>query len=121
MGCGERQQKSTGSTFESKQETPIISINYPGDIAKHSGILTHGGQIGYDAGYAAGRKIVFAGTMQGICVNKEVGNLRVDLLCQGTAVAVIRSGGKVEVLTGDLQTQQKGNRQLPLCRQTTMK
>ena len=102
VGCGERQQKSTGSTFESKQGTPIISINYAGDIAKHSGILTHGGQTGYDAGYAAGGEIVYAGTMQGICVNKEVGNLRIDLRCQGIAVGVIRSGGKVEVLTGDL-------------------
>ena len=40
--------------------------------------------------------------MRGICVNKEVGNLRLDLRCQGIAVAVIRSGGKVEVLKGDL-------------------
>ena len=35
-------------------------------------------------------------------MNKEVGNLRLDLRCQGIGVAVIRSGGKVEVLTGDL-------------------
>ena len=73
------------------RELLFISINYVGDIAKHSGILTHGGQTGYDAGYAAGGEIVYAGTMQGICVNKEVGNLRIDLRCQGIAVAVIRS------------------------------
>ncbi len=110
VGCGERPKKSTGSTFESRQGTPIISINYGGDFAKHSGILTHVGQTEYDAGYEAGEKIVSACITQGICVNKEVGNLSLDL-CQGLAAAVIRSGGTVEVLTVDLadptETQQR--------------
>ncbi len=111
VGCGERPQKSTGSTFESRQGTPIISINYDDDFAKHSGLLTHVGQTEYDAGYKEGEKRVSAGITQGIFVNKEVGNLSLDLLSQGFAAVVKRSGGTAEVLTVDLayptETQQR--------------
>lgn len=73
--------------------------------------MTNVGQTEYDSGYEAGEKIVSAGITQGICVNKEVGNLSLVLLCQGFVATVKRSGGTVEVLAVDLadpkETQQR--------------
>lgn len=40
---------------------------------------------------------------QGICANKEVGNLGLDLRCLVFAATVIKSSGTFEVLTVDLE------------------
>lgn len=64
---------------------PVISMNSGSDVAKDLGALLHVGQSEYDAGKAAGEKLASMGGSKGICVNQEVGNVSLDLRCQGFA------------------------------------
>lgn len=90
---------------------PVISINSGSDVAKQLGVLTHLGQTEYETGYKAGEKMAFAGVRQAICVNQEVGNMSLDLRCQGFADAMKMFGGNVEILSVELadptETQQR--------------
>lgn len=74
---------------------PVISINSGSDVSKGLGALLHVGQDEYDAGKAAGEKLAGMGGSNGICVNHEVGNVALDLRCQGFADGF---GGSVTVL-----------------------
>lgn len=62
---------------------PVISINSGSDVSKGLGALLHVGQDEYDAGKAAGEKLASMGGKKGICVNQEVGNVALDLRCEG--------------------------------------
>ncbi|WP_018687811.1 sugar ABC transporter substrate-binding protein [Ahrensia kielensis] len=64
---------------------PVISMNSGSDVAKGLGVLLHVGQSEYDAGKAAGEKLASMGGTKGICVNQEVGNVALDLRCEGFA------------------------------------
>lgn len=64
---------------------PVISINSGSDVSKGLGALLHVGQDEYDAGKAAGERLASMGGTNGICVNQEVGNVALDLRCQGFA------------------------------------
>jgi simple sugar transport system substrate-binding protein len=64
---------------------PVISMNSGSDVSKSLGALLHVGQDEYDAGKAAGAKLAEMGGKNGICVNQEVGNVSLDLRCQGFA------------------------------------
>ncbi|PRY74505.1 simple sugar transport system substrate-binding protein [Yoonia maritima] len=64
---------------------PVISMNSGSDVAAELGALLHVGQSEYDAGVAAGEKLAAMGGSKGICVNQEVGNVSLDLRCQGFA------------------------------------
>ena len=64
---------------------PVISINSGSDVSKGLGAALHVGQDEYDAGKAAGEKLAAMGGTNGICVNHEVGNVSLDLRCQGFA------------------------------------
>jgi simple sugar transport system substrate-binding protein len=82
---------------------PVISMNSGSDVAKELGILTHVGQTEYEAGYGGGERMAAAGITQAICVNQEVGNVALDLRCQGFADALQANGGiPAEVLAVDL-------------------
>jgi simple sugar transport system substrate-binding protein len=81
---------------------PVISMNSGSDVAKELGILTHVGQTEYEAGFGGGERMAAAGVTQGLCVNQEVGNVALDLRCQGFTDALAEAGGTAEVLAVDL-------------------
>jgi len=64
---------------------PVVSINSGSDVYKDLGILTHVGQTELEAGIGAGERMAAAGVTNTICVNQEVGNVALDLRCQGFA------------------------------------
>ncbi|GIV79343.1 MAG: sugar ABC transporter substrate-binding protein [Litorilinea sp.] len=77
---------------------PVISMNSGSDVAKELGVLNHVGQTEYEAGYGGGQRMAAAGATHALCVNQEVGNVALDLRCQGFADAMAEAGGTVEVL-----------------------
>jgi simple sugar transport system substrate-binding protein len=81
---------------------PVVSMNSGSDVAKELGILTHVGQTEYEAGFGGGERMAAAGVTQALCINQEVGNVALDLRCQGFADALAEAGGSVEVLAVDL-------------------
>ena len=102
-----------GSIIRAVAETslPIISINSGGDVYRDLGVLTHIGQPEYQAGFAGGERLAAAGVSRALCVNHEVGNLSLDVRCQGLADALSAAGGSIVVLAVDLadpdDTQQR--------------
>ncbi|MCL4186484.1 MAG: sugar ABC transporter substrate-binding protein [Rhodobacteraceae bacterium] len=64
---------------------PVISMNSGGDVAADLGVLLHVGQSEYDAGRIAGERLAAMGGSKGLCVNQEVGNVALDLRCEGFA------------------------------------
>jgi len=74
---------------------PVISMNSGSDVSKSLGALLHVGQDEFDAGKAAGEKLASMGGTVGLCVNQEVGNVALDLRCEGFAAGF---GGTVTVL-----------------------
>jgi simple sugar transport system substrate-binding protein len=81
---------------------PVISINSGSDVAEEFGVLAHIGQTEYEAGYGGGKRMAAAGATKALCVNHEVGNVALDLRCQGFSDAMAEAGGSVEVLAVDL-------------------
>ena len=81
---------------------PVISMNSGSDVAKELGILVHVGQTEYEAGFGGGERMADAGVVNAICINQEVGNVALDLRCQGFSDAMAEAGGNVEVLAVDL-------------------
>lgn len=81
---------------------PVISLNSGSDVAKELGILTHVGQTEYEAGFGGGERMAAAGVTNALCVNQEVGNVALDLRCQGFTDALAEAGGTVEVLAVEL-------------------
>ncbi|WP_120631593.1 sugar ABC transporter substrate-binding protein [Ruegeria sp. EL01] len=74
---------------------PVISINSGSGVSKGLGALLHVGQDEFDAGKAAGEELASMGGSNAICVNHEVGNVALDLRCEGFAEGF---GGNVTVL-----------------------
>lgn len=74
---------------------PVISINSGSDVSKSLGALLHVGMDEYSAGKAAGERLASEGGTNGLCINNEVGNVALDLRCQGFADGF---GGQSEVL-----------------------
>ncbi len=74
---------------------PVVSMNAGSDVSKSLGVLLHVGQDEFDAGKAAGEKLAEMGGARGICINQEVGNVSLDLRCEGFARGF---GGEVTVL-----------------------
>lgn len=81
---------------------PVISMNSGSDVAKELGILNHVGQTEYEAGFGGGERMAAAGATTALCVNQEVGNVALDLRCQGFTDAMAAAGGTVEILAVDL-------------------
>lgn len=81
---------------------PVISINSGSDVAEELGVLAHIGQTEYEAGYGGGQRMAAAGATNALCVNHEVGNIGLDLRCQGFIDAMAEAGGTVEILPVDL-------------------
>jgi simple sugar transport system substrate-binding protein len=74
---------------------PVISMNSGSDVSKSLGALLHVGQDEFDAGKAAGERLKEMGGSKALCVNQEVGNVALDLRCEGFAEGF---GGDVTVL-----------------------
>jgi simple sugar transport system substrate-binding protein len=74
---------------------PVISINSGSDVSKSLGALLHVGQDEYEAGKVAGAWLAQQGGSNAICVNQEVGNVALDLRCQGFSDGF---NGKTKVL-----------------------
>ncbi len=81
---------------------PVISVNSGDDVYRDLGVLLHIGQPEFDAGLAAGEKMAAEGTRRGLCVNHEVGNVSLDLRCDGFRTAMEDAGGRSDVLSVDL-------------------
>ena len=79
---------------------PVVSINSGSDVYKDLGILTHVGQTELEAGIGAGERMAAAGVTNTICVNQEVGNVALDLRCEGFAEGL--GGIPSEVVAVDL-------------------
>src|SRR2546430_611636 len=77
---------------------PVISINSGSDVFKQVGALTHVGQTELIAGQGGGERMAKAGARNAICVNQEVGNVALDLRCQGFEESMKEAGGKSKVL-----------------------
>jgi len=74
---------------------PVISMNSGSDVRKALGVSVHVGQTEYEAGLGGGERMAAAGISSAICINQEVGNVALDLRCQGFTDGL---GGDVEVL-----------------------
>jgi simple sugar transport system substrate-binding protein len=74
---------------------PVFSINSGSDVFQELGVLRHVGQTEYEAGLGGGRQAAMLGATRGLCINHEVGNVALDLRCDGFADGL---GGPVEVL-----------------------
>ena len=74
---------------------PTFSVNSGSDDFQALGILRHVGQTEYEAGLGAGKRFKALGGSNGLCINHQVGNVALDLRCEGFADGF---EGPVEVL-----------------------
>jgi simple sugar transport system substrate-binding protein len=81
---------------------PVISMNSGSDVAEELGVMVHVGQTEYEAGFGGGERMAADGVTNALCVNQEVGNVALDLRCQGFTDAMTEAGATVEVLAVDL-------------------
>jgi simple sugar transport system substrate-binding protein len=77
---------------------PTLSINAGDETWRELGMLAHIGQTEYEAGKAAGARLLAAGAKRVLCVNHEVGNVSLDLRCRGLGDAVKDAGATTQVL-----------------------
>jgi simple sugar transport system substrate-binding protein len=78
---------------------PVISMNSGSDVFADLGVLVHVGQTEFEAGLIAGQRFADEGVKNAICINQEVGNVALDLRCQGFEKGL---GEKVPVIPVDL-------------------
>jgi simple sugar transport system substrate-binding protein len=81
---------------------PVVSINSGDHAFAELGVLAHVGQPEFDAGYQGGERLFASGARNMLCVNQEVGNISLDLRCEGMIEAVEAAGGTVTILPVDL-------------------
>ncbi|WP_083441384.1 sugar ABC transporter substrate-binding protein [Nitriliruptor alkaliphilus] len=78
---------------------PVVSMNSGAESFADLGVLAHVGQTEYEAGLIAGQSFAEEGVTNALCINQEVGNLALDLRCEGFADGL---GGDVEVIPVNL-------------------
>jgi simple sugar transport system substrate-binding protein len=81
---------------------PVVTINSGGHAFQRLGVLAHVGQPEYEGGRQSGQRLAAEGADHALCVNHEVGNIALDLRCQGLEDALGDVGGRVHVLAVDL-------------------
>jgi len=81
---------------------PVISMNSGSDVYKELGVLTHVGQTELEAGLGGGERMAAEGVTNAICFNQEVGNVALDLRCEGFTQGIEAAGGNVKVVTGQI-------------------
>jgi simple sugar transport system substrate-binding protein len=70
-------------------------MNSGSDVREQLGVAVHVGQTEYEAGLGGGKRMKEAGVTSAICINQEVGNVALDLRCEGFADGL---EGEVEVV-----------------------
>ena len=90
-----------GPSIESAVDAgiPVISMNSGSDVFAGLGVLAHVGQTEFEAGLIAGQRFADEGVTNAICINQEVGNVALDLRCEGFQEGL---GSPVEVIPVDL-------------------
>ena len=78
---------------------PVISMNSGSDVFEELGVLVHVGQTEREAGLIAGQRFADEGVQNAICINQEVGNVALDLRCEGFFEGL---GSEGEVVPVDL-------------------
>jgi simple sugar transport system substrate-binding protein len=86
---------------------PVVSMNSGSDVREELGVAVHVGQTEYEAGLGGGKKMKEAGVTKAICVNQEVGNVALDLRCEGFIDGL--EGVPVEVLAVTIDPTEIGN------------
>jgi simple sugar transport system substrate-binding protein len=86
---------------------PVVSMNSGSDVREELGIAVHVGQTEFEAGQGGGKQMKAAGVTKAICVNQEVGNVALDLRCEGFADGL--EGAEVEVLAVSMDPTEIGN------------
>src|ERR671918_198556 len=82
---------------------PVISMNSGSDVFADLGVLAHVGQTEREAGLIAGQRFADEGVQNALCINQEVGNVALDLRCEGFQEGLGQEG---EVLPVDLNNPQ---------------
>lgn len=77
---------------------PVISMNSGSDVYKGLGVRAHVGQTELEAGQGGGEMMAKAGVKNALCINQEVGNVALDLRCEGFKRG-LGSAAKVQVLS----------------------
>jgi simple sugar transport system substrate-binding protein len=85
---------------------PVVSMNSGSDVREELGVAVHVGQTEFEAGQGGGKQMKDAGVTKAICVNQEVGNVALDLRCEGFADGL---GGAVEVVAVSMDPTEIGN------------
>jgi simple sugar transport system substrate-binding protein len=80
---------------------PVISINSGSDVFADLGVLVHVGQTEFEAGQIAGERFAEEGVQSAICINQEVGNVALDLRCEGFFEGLGQQGEVVPVDLND--------------------
>jgi simple sugar transport system substrate-binding protein len=62
---------------------PVVSMNSGSDVREELGVAAHVGQTEYEAGLGGGKRMKEAGVTHALCINQEVGNVALDLRCEG--------------------------------------
>jgi simple sugar transport system substrate-binding protein len=75
---------------------PVVSMNSGSDVREELGVAVHVGQTEYEAGLGGGKRMAEAGVTTALCINQEVGNVALDLRCEGFTDGL--EGGSVEVV-----------------------
>ena len=84
----------------------VLSINAGAEIAEEMGLIHHIGQLEFNAGFAAGKRIIDSGATKIWCTNHERGTQSLHQRCDGVAVAIaeesisnrnIEYGGEIDV------------------------
>jgi simple sugar transport system substrate-binding protein len=86
---------------------PVVSMNSGSDVREELGVAVHVGQTEYEAGLGGGKRMKEAGATKAICVNQEVGNVALDLRCEGFADGL--EGVPVEVLSVSIDPTEVSN------------
>jgi simple sugar transport system substrate-binding protein len=86
---------------------PVISMNSGSDVREELGVAVHVGQTEYEAGLGGGKRMQEAGVTKAICINQEVGNVALDLRCEGFTDGL--EGVPVEVLSVSIDPTEVSN------------
>jgi simple sugar transport system substrate-binding protein len=76
---------------------PVVTLNSGSDVSKKLGALVHVGQSEFEAGVGAGERMKSLGVQHPVCVNHEVGNVALDLRCDGFSKGIGVKAGIVPV------------------------
>jgi simple sugar transport system substrate-binding protein len=76
---------------------PVITMNSGSDVSKKLGALIHVGQSEFEAGVGAGEMMKSLGVQHPVCVNHEVGNVALDLRCDGFSKGIGVKAGIIPV------------------------